>query len=92
MHAAYGDISSAETYEIESLLGKDERLLWSGKPASGVMFHLSDIYLIPFSLLWGGFAIFWESAALTTSAPLLFKLWGIPFVLVGGGVGAPSQR
>src|SRR4029450_6118576 len=43
----------------------------------------TDLHLTPFSLMWGGFAIFWESIALTTSGPFLFKLWGIPFVLAG---------
>jgi hypothetical protein len=69
--------------QLRPALVTNERLLWTGKPKTGIVFRRTDAFLIPFSLLWGGFAFFWEAMAIATSTPLFFKLWGIPFVLVG---------
>lgn len=69
--------------KIAGTLDAGERLLWSGQPATGIRFRTADWYMIPFSLLWGGFAIFWEVMAFQDKAPLFFRFWGMPFVLVG---------
>jgi hypothetical protein len=42
-------------------LAPDEDVLWYGQPKESAIFDAQDIYLIPFSLLWGGFAIAWEA-------------------------------
>ena len=60
-----------------------ERILWTGQPKRGLMFAPRDILLVPFSLLWCGFAIFWESMAFADGAPGFFPLWGAMFVCIG---------
>ncbi len=73
---------------IQKELGAHEHVLWQGCPRQGVMLRSSDAVIIPFSLLWGGFAIFWEAMALTqtcrSSGPVwVLPIFGIPFVLFG---------
>jgi hypothetical protein len=68
---------------LTGIVEPGESLLWAGRPAQGLRFTRSDLLQVPFSLIWGGFAIFWELSVIRGGAPLLMRLWGIPFVLVG---------
>lgn len=82
-------------YDSSSHLHKyvfaDEKIIWEGGPDPSIHFCNRDIFLVPFSLLWGGFAIFWEAMAVMQAYvdgkfnPELFPmiLFGIPFVLLG---------
>jgi hypothetical protein len=78
--------------KFQHLLVPGESLYWTGQPDTSIVFHKEDLYLIPFSLMWGGFAIFWESAVLglwgfgkSGHSPIswFMALWGIPFVVIG---------
>jgi hypothetical protein len=60
-----------------------ERILWSGRPGQGLILTGRDVFLIPFSLLWFGFTVFWTVTAASTRAPGFFMLWGLMFVAVG---------
>jgi hypothetical protein len=70
--------------QIVQALERGERLLWHGAPRRGLRLRAADLFLIPFSLLWGGLAIFKESSVPSIpDAPWFMKLGGIFFVLIG---------
>ncbi len=77
---------SLET-EFQSDLIPGEKIYWSGQPDPSVIFTVADSFLIPFSLIWGGFWIVWELGGLlmyhlakpSRSIPLSFTLFGIAF-------------
>ncbi len=61
-----------------------ETLLWEGAPSDKLfLLRASDAFLIPFSLLWGGFALIWNVGVWVMGAPILFNLFGLPFLLIG---------
>jgi hypothetical protein len=69
--------------EVSRRLESGESLLWTGAPRRGLLLRPADAFLIPFSLVWCGFAIFWEASALEINGPPFFAVFGLPFVLVG---------
>jgi hypothetical protein len=84
-------ISDSDTIAvIQPELTGDEHIAWTGQPNPSVIFHKQDVFLVPFSLMWGGFAIFWEGGVSgfwdhgSRHGSWLFgMIWGIPFVLIG---------
>jgi hypothetical protein len=75
---------SADTPQrLLTMLDSGEKLIWWDRPPTGVMLRKSDLFTIPFFILWTGFAVFWETSALNRGAPWFFALFGIPFVVIG---------
>lgn len=58
-------------------------MLWEGRPNVAAFSTRGAWYLVPFSIMWGGFAIFWEYSVISRGGPPFFALWGIPFVVIG---------
>lgn len=65
-----------------SYLTNGEYILWQGKPEKKSVFSAYDIFLIPFSILWCGFAFFWEISVIQNGV-YMFAIFGIPFVCLG---------
>jgi hypothetical protein len=83
-------IDADATRAITPELSPGEMILWAGKPHPGIRFHKEDFFLIPFSLVWGGFTIFWTLMVLgferpdsAPRAPAFFVFVGVCFVAIG---------
>ncbi len=74
-------------YDNESVfqryLLEDEVIDWRGTPIQGICFRWVDLFLIPFASFWAGFAFIWNAIVWLEGAPVLFKLFGLPFLVVG---------
>jgi len=64
-------------------LRADEELLWSGVPDPDVTFTRADRFLVPFSIVWASFAIFWETSVAVAGGPLPMVAFGGLFVVIG---------
>jgi hypothetical protein len=72
------------TEDFADHLLEGERIVWSGQPSQGLLLSQRDWLLIPLSLIWFCFAVFWETLMLAEArAPLFAQLWGVPFLLLG---------
>jgi len=84
---AIGDYGGMNTGVVDLLPG--ERILWEGRPVRHRLFLAPDALLVPMSVVWCGFILFWEASALATAATsdvgssIFFVLWGVPFVGIG---------
>lgn len=73
--------------DVEPLVNRElepgETLLWSGRPGQGLRVRRADAHLIPFTILWAGFFVFWEAWGIRSGQPLVMRLFGVPFLVVG---------
>ncbi len=71
------------------ILAPNERILWQGRPGTGLSFNADALAKSAFGLFFFGFSIFWIVSAFTATAKSgdgsanVFPLFGIPFVAVG---------
>jgi hypothetical protein len=78
------DPVAAEKIQLELL--SVESIYWAARPNPSIVFRSDDWYTIPFSLLLGGFAIFWDASVLEIlehASRVSTVLWRIPFVVMG---------
>jgi hypothetical protein len=84
-------IDARAAQKIQSKLMSGENIYWAGMPNPAVIFHSDDWALIPLSLAWTGFFVFWEAQAFgfwsqtfrANGNDVFVQLWGIPFLLAG---------
>lgn len=69
--------------DFSAYLAPGEQIRWSGRPAQGLALRASDFFLIPFSLVWFGFVVFWMVTAFASNAPTGVLPIGILFLFVG---------
>ena len=67
--------------DVRRQLLSGETIIWEGRPDGGFIFRPIEAFLVPFSLMWAGFAVFWNVTVWMTDANLAFKLFGLPFLI-----------
>jgi hypothetical protein len=68
---------------VDLNLPQGEHVLWSGAPDPAKVFTRNDVFLVPFSLLWGGFAVYWTVGVSVSRAPVFFVIFGLAFAVFG---------
>lgn len=84
MTAPLAEPTAADRESWALWLLPDERLLWVGRPGDQLIVSLwKEAPVIAFTSVWLAGAVFWNLQAWVSGAPLFFRLFGAPFVLVG---------
>lgn len=70
-------MSEISTSIFQELLNPAEKVLWTGKPRQGFVFWRSDIFFIPFSIVWAVVAYLLEFKTVASDLPFQDKIWSI---------------
>jgi hypothetical protein len=73
----------ATSQKLQQELSSGESLLWVGRPAQGIKFRGSDVFLIPFGLFWFGFSFQAFRSTLTPRTPPFFLVFMSFFLAMG---------
>ncbi|MGE0230226.1 MAG: hypothetical protein AB7O39_07495 [Flavobacteriaceae bacterium] len=70
---------------IGRLLMPEERVVWEGRPKTGLLFRRNEGFHIGMSLIWAVFfvAVFWDIGFWRADSPFFLKLFSLPFVVAG---------
>ena len=68
---------------METDLLPGERILWQGQPLRYPLFRVTDILLVPFSLVWCGIVVGGGLSALINGGSIASAACFLPFVLIG---------
>jgi hypothetical protein len=69
--------------QLQPYLRGGEQLLWSGQPDPRVWLTPADAFMIPFSILWAAFAIFWEAGVISSRDGAFGAVLGTPLIPLG---------
>jgi hypothetical protein len=70
-------MSETNSQIFRDLLTPTEKILWTGKPRQGFVFWRSDIFFIPFSIVWAVVAYLLEFKTVVSDLPFQDKIWSI---------------
>jgi len=67
---------------VNGYLLPGESVNWKGRPEKGHYISPSDIFTIPFSIIWLAFALFWEFGVMQSGVGIMMVM-GLPFIAIG---------
>ena len=71
------------TRRLQPEMASTERLMWSGRPPTGLRVRRSDIPTVIFGLTWTGFAVYWTWNIWQEEAQLIPTIVGGLMVMIG---------